>query len=121
MLEYFVAGDWVRKAVEENMGSKPEDRFIREEPPKILPDFNFKFSEKTKLRLESDTIPDTSNLGLEADTSPQSDGTPSVDKRFFEISLDRPTGIEFATDLSLRSLLLNNKSEFTPHIDTMVL
>ena len=58
------------------------------------PDFNFKFSEKTKLRLENPA----EGVEVEEDTQPDS----GIDTRFFEISLQRPTGIEFATDLSLR-------------------
>lgn len=85
------------------MGNKPEDLRITEEAPKVQPDFNFKFSEKTKLRLESDISSDSSVFAENAVASEDSiDG--AVDKRFFEISIDRPTGIEFATDLSLRFL-----------------
>jgi hypothetical protein len=96
-------GDWIRKTIDENIGNKPEDMAIREEARTTQPDFNFKFSQKTKLRLENDisTEPVDSVTSL-----PSSDSaTPSVDKRFFEISLERPTGIEFATDLSLRCFL----------------
>jgi hypothetical protein len=80
----------------------------REEARTTQPDFNFKFSQKTKLRLENDISTDP--MDAVSSSSSSSDGSvdpaSGVDKRFFEISLERPTGIEFATDLSLRCLLL---------------
>ncbi len=97
------AGDWIRKTIDENIGNKPEDMAIREEARTTQPDFNFKFSQKTKLRLENDISTDPVDLVSDAATSSDFvDPTTGVDKRFFEISLERPTGIEFATDLSLK-------------------
>ncbi len=72
----------------------------REEARTTQPDFNFKFSQKTKLRLENDISTDP--VDDSSQSSDSVDSTTGVDKRFFEISLERPTGIEFATDLSLK-------------------
>ncbi|EKX31146.1 hypothetical protein GUITHDRAFT_149482, partial [Guillardia theta CCMP2712] len=42
------------------------------------------------------------------------DGTDEIDLRFYEVSLDRPTGIEFATDLSLKYVYVMEVKDNSP-------
>mmetsp|Transcript_6009 Transcript_6009/g.15299 ORF Transcript_6009/g.15299 Transcript_6009/m.15299 type:complete len:389 (-) Transcript_6009:2101-3267(-) len=120
-------GGWIQKALRENMGNAPEEptkkpaprakqdlrpvKTEEEDDGTVKPDFNFKFSSKAQSLLDLDTssvgekskkAPKAKKTKSTADSEAASEEEDGVDRRFYEVALDRPTGIEFATDLSLK-------------------
>jgi len=107
-------GKWISNAVAENMGNQPEKE--RPKPKARLnieaedseggstPSYDFKFNDKAAKLLALDTEAIVAEATAPAPEAAPSAAAPDdgVDRRFYEVTLDRPTGIEFASDLSLK-------------------
>lgn len=134
-----IAG-WIQKALRENMGNAPPPEPKKpgprakidlrplepqQEDEAVKPDYNFKFSSKAKELLEVDTSSVTDKAVkakkklASPSASPEEDIDAGIDRRFYEVSIDRPTGIEFATDLSLKYVYImeikeNSAADLSP-------
>jgi len=86
---------------------------------KVKPDFNFKFAKKIEERFSGTDVNKIMANAVESRFQPRGieenqDGTDEIDLRFYEVSLDRPTGIEFATDLSLKYVYVMEVKDNSP-------
>lgn len=117
-------GKWVSDKVADNMGKlEAEQEKVRaalqvEDPDAPQPSYDFKFASSIEDKLSA---ADTAAAGAAAGKKKvkkvvQSEGGKQVevDTRFFEVSLDRPTGVEFATDLSLKYVYVMEVKENSP-------
>lgn len=116
-------GGWIARQVKENMGQTDTLENIRkavqqEEANTVKPDYDFKFANKFEQKLsEADVDAAKAAAGRKKKKlvkQTQDGQTVEVDTRFFEVSLDRPTGIEFATDLSLKFVYVMEVKDNSP-------
>lgn len=113
-------GDWVSKKVKENMGQADDMRKAVQvnEEPKVKPDYNFQFASKFQDKLaqtDLDAAREAAGKKKKKLVRQTEDGkVVEVDTRFYEVSLDRPTGIEFATDLSLKFVYVMEVKDNSP-------
>jgi len=116
-------GGWLSKQMKENMGQSDPLENIRkavqaEEESPYKPDYNFKFANKFEDKLaqtDIDAAVAVAGKKKKKIVKQSVDGkVVEVDTRFFEVSLDRPTGIEFATDLSLKFVYIMEVKENSP-------
>lgn len=113
-------GGWLSRTIKENMGQAEQVRKAvqMDEESAFKPDYNFKFANKFEDKLSQadlDSAVAAAGKKKAKKVVQVQDGTSvEVDTRFFEVSLDRPTGIEFATDLSLKFVYVMEVKDNSP-------
>ena len=116
-------GGWIARQVKENMGQTDPLESMRkavqqEDPNAVKPAYDFKFANKFEEKLSQadvDAAKAVAGKKKKLLVKQTQDGkTVEVDTRFFEVSLDRPTGVEFATDLSLKFVYVMEVKDNSP-------
>mmetsp|Transcript_43075 Transcript_43075/g.86636 ORF Transcript_43075/g.86636 Transcript_43075/m.86636 type:complete len:363 (+) Transcript_43075:21-1109(+) len=105
---------WLKKTLRENAGLDSTGKSVPEEPASEASvssgnaDYSFKFSSKFADKIKDVDLEGALNSAVKASPvvpvqkQAKADTGMDMEQRFYEVSLDRPTGIEFATDLSLK-------------------
>eukprot|EP00288_Rhodomonas_lens_P009326 CAMPEP_0177731016 /NCGR_PEP_ID=MMETSP0484_2-20121128/22318_1 /TAXON_ID=354590 /ORGANISM="Rhodomonas lens, Strain RHODO" /LENGTH=305 /DNA_ID=CAMNT_0019244085 /DNA_START=209 /DNA_END=1126 /DNA_ORIENTATION=- len=121
------AMNWLKKTLRENAGQNSDEAAPvqpKEDDASVASgsaDYSFKFSSKFQDKFQDMDVEaalssavDAAPRPMKTDEPAATPNIPGLDQRFYELTLDRPTGIEFATDLSLKFVYVMEVKDNSP-------